>query len=286
MEEKFVSPVIVMCTNTEMLSERTHQMYDDKATNPYAEKGTLLEVLELCLEHSVGEDENNVMLDALIDVLSGDASNESLILFIKDIERSIMGNLERYKRLEKLDKIDSRLVIIGSHMMDFQKEKGDSGAYSPSKSSNNLAPLLDLLFLDNFSLYQIEDLKGEGSDRDQGGDVQPGDIQNSFVEGRHSSSRDEGDDEWKHGASTITRTNKLFFLGSLASLNGPGGTSPPRNRRSKAQELLRMGTRRRYPCASVLILGAIEDGHVLKDCRWREIGRMPQLVQLMLQLAH
>eukprot|EP01018_Ginkgo_biloba_P015361 Gb_24382 [translate_table: standard] len=102
------------------------------------------------------------MFDALIDVLSGEASKEPLILFIKDIERSIMGNLEHYKKLEQLDKTDSRLVIIGSHTMDFQKDKGNFGAYSPSKSGNNLAPLLDLSFLDNF-MSRIEDLKGEGS---------------------------------------------------------------------------------------------------------------------------
>eukprot|EP01018_Ginkgo_biloba_P017576 Gb_32071 [translate_table: standard] len=45
MEEKFVSPVIVMYANKWILSKKTHQMYDDKTADPYAEKCTLLEAV-------------------------------------------------------------------------------------------------------------------------------------------------------------------------------------------------------------------------------------------------
>lgn len=114
------------------------------------------------MEHSVGEDENKTMLDALIDVLSSEASKEPLVLFIKDVERSIIGNLEHYKKLEQLLKAECRVVIIGSHTMDFQKDKGNVGTYSTSKSGNSLAPLLDLSFLDNF-MSRLDDMKGEGS---------------------------------------------------------------------------------------------------------------------------
>uniref|UniRef100_A0A0C9RXX7 TSA: Wollemia nobilis Ref_Wollemi_Transcript_4876_3591 transcribed RNA sequence n=1 Tax=Wollemia nobilis TaxID=56998 RepID=A0A0C9RXX7_9CONI len=124
--------------------------------------GYFCNVLELRLEHSVGEDENKIMFDALIDILSGEASKEPLVLFIKDVERSMMGNLEHYKKLEQLDKAESRVVIIGSHTMDFQKDKGSFGTYSASKSGNSLAPLLDLPFLDNF-MSRLEDIKGESS---------------------------------------------------------------------------------------------------------------------------
>lgn len=124
--------------------------------------GYFCNVLELRLEHSVGEDENKTMLDALIDVLSSEASKEPLVLFIKDVERSIIGNLEHYKKLEQLFKAESRVVIIGSHTMDFQKDKGNVGTYSTSKSGNSLAPLLDLSFLDNF-MSRLDDMKGEGS---------------------------------------------------------------------------------------------------------------------------
>ena len=55
-------------------------------------------VLELRLEHSIGEDGNKTMLDALIDVLRSEASRKPLVLFIKDVERSIIGNLENYKK--------------------------------------------------------------------------------------------------------------------------------------------------------------------------------------------
>ncbi|GLJ44807.1 hypothetical protein SUGI_0942410 [Cryptomeria japonica] len=124
--------------------------------------GYFCNVLELRLEHSVGEDENKIMFDALIDLLGSEASKEPLLLFIKDVERSMMGNLEHYKKLEQLDKTESRVVIIGSHTMDFQKDKGSFGSYSTSKSGSSLAPLLDLPFLDNF-MSRIEDIKGESS---------------------------------------------------------------------------------------------------------------------------
>ncbi|KAH9310527.1 hypothetical protein KI387_025562, partial [Taxus chinensis] len=124
--------------------------------------GYFCNVLELRLEHSVGEDENKIMFDALIDILSSEASKEPLVLFIKDVERSMMGNLEHYKKLEQLDKAESRVVIIGSHTMDFQKDKGAFGSYSTSKSGSSLAPLLDLPFLDNF-MSRIEDIKGESA---------------------------------------------------------------------------------------------------------------------------
>ena len=59
-------------------------------------------MLELRLEHSVGEDGNKTMLDALTDVLSSEALKEPLVLFIKDVERSIIGNLEHYKKFNPL----------------------------------------------------------------------------------------------------------------------------------------------------------------------------------------
>ena len=95
------------------------------------------------MEHFVGEDENKTMLYALIDVsffqvcfdnisfmfrngsccsmgcgwkvLSSESSKEPLVIFIKDVEISITGNLEHCKKLEQLFKAESRVVIIGSH---------------------------------------------------------------------------------------------------------------------------------------------------------------------------
>lgn len=56
-------------------------------------------------------------------VLLVEASKEPLILFIKNVEKSIIGNFERYMKLERLERTDARLVVIGSHTSDLQKEK-------------------------------------------------------------------------------------------------------------------------------------------------------------------
>eukprot|EP00249_Psilotum_nudum_P021318 c28064_g2_i2 orf=544-3357(-) len=121
--------------------------------------GYFCNVSELRLEHSHVEDADKLILESLIDIVTSEASKEPLILFIKDIEKSIVGNIEHYRKLEQLNKTDARLVVIGSHTSDFQKEKGSSSAAS-SKSGNKLTALLELSFLDNL-ISRFEDLKGE-----------------------------------------------------------------------------------------------------------------------------
>lgn len=57
----------------------------------------------------------------MIQVLKTEAQKEPLILFIRNVEKSILGNFERYIKLETLK--DVRLVVIGSHTSDQTKEK-------------------------------------------------------------------------------------------------------------------------------------------------------------------
>ena len=57
----------------------------------------------------------------LLQVLKTEAQKDPLILFIRNVEKSILGNFERYIKLETLK--DVRLVVIGSHTSDQQKEK-------------------------------------------------------------------------------------------------------------------------------------------------------------------
>ena len=56
-----------------------------------------------------------------IQVLKTEAQKDPLILFIRNVEKSILGNFERYIKLETLK--DVRLVVIGSHTSDQSKEK-------------------------------------------------------------------------------------------------------------------------------------------------------------------
>lgn len=54
-------------------------------------------------------------------VLKTEVQKDPLILFIRNVEKSILGNFERYMKLETLK--DLRLVVVGSHTSDHQKEK-------------------------------------------------------------------------------------------------------------------------------------------------------------------
>lgn len=56
-----------------------------------------------------------------VQVLKTEAQKDPLILFIRNVEKSILGNFERYIKLETLK--DVKLVVIGSHTSDQQKEK-------------------------------------------------------------------------------------------------------------------------------------------------------------------
>lgn len=120
--------------------------------------GYFCNVNELRLEPP-GEDVDKLVLESLFEVLKTEAQKEPLILFIRNVEKSILGNFERYIKLETLK--DVRLVVIGSHTSDQQKEKGNAGTSSSSKAGNNVTALLDLSFLDHLA-SRMEDYKGEG----------------------------------------------------------------------------------------------------------------------------
>uniref|UniRef100_A0A7I4C6K4 AAA+ ATPase domain-containing protein n=1 Tax=Physcomitrium patens TaxID=3218 RepID=A0A7I4C6K4_PHYPA len=82
--------------------------------------GYFCNVSELRLEPP-GEDIDKLILESLFDILKTEAQKDPLILFIRNVEKSILGNFERYMKLETLK--DLRLVVIGSHTSDQQKEK-------------------------------------------------------------------------------------------------------------------------------------------------------------------
>lgn len=120
--------------------------------------GYFCNVSELRLEPP-GEDVDKLVLESLFEVLKTEAQKDPLILFIRNVEKSILGNFERYIKLETLK--DVRLVVIGSHTSDQQKEKGNSGSPTSTKVGNNVTALLDLSFLDHLA-SRMEDYKGDG----------------------------------------------------------------------------------------------------------------------------
>jgi hypothetical protein len=78
-------------------------------------------------------------------VVKAESQKEPLILFIRNVEKSIIGNFERYMKLESLK--ENRLVVIGSHTLDQHKDKGHSISSISTKGGHNVTALLDLSFL-------------------------------------------------------------------------------------------------------------------------------------------
>ncbi|RVX20471.1 Protein MSP1 [Vitis vinifera] len=106
----------------------------------------------LRLDSSSSDDVDKLALNELFEVASNESKSSPLILFIKDIEKSIVGNPEAYAAFKsKLDNLPENIVIIGSHtQMDSRKEKSHPGGLLFTKFGSNQTALLDLAFPDNF----------------------------------------------------------------------------------------------------------------------------------------
>ncbi|CAM6014974.1 unnamed protein product [Sphagnum balticum] len=120
--------------------------------------GFFSNVSELRLEPP-GTDMDKLVLESLFEVVKAESQKEPLILFIRNVEKSIIGNFERYMKLESLK--ENRLVVIGSHTLDQHKDKGHSISSISTKGGHNVTALLDLSFLDQLA-SRMEDHKGEG----------------------------------------------------------------------------------------------------------------------------
>lgn len=70
----------------------------------------------------------------IIQVLSSESKKSPFILFIREVEKSILGNFERYAAVKKkLEKLEGSVVVIGSHSVsDSRKEKVISYYLSPN----------------------------------------------------------------------------------------------------------------------------------------------------------
>ena len=78
-----------------------------------------------------------------------------LILFVKDIEKSMAGNTNAYTSLKsKVENLPSNVVVIGFHtQMDNCKEKSHLGGLLSTKFGANQTALLYLAFPDNFGRF-------------------------------------------------------------------------------------------------------------------------------------
>ncbi|XP_061347251.1 uncharacterized protein LOC133292818 [Gastrolobium bilobum] len=104
----------------------------------------------LRVDGSGGDDIDRVAINEIFEVASNQSKSGALVLFIKDIEKAMVGNSEVLK--SKFESLPKNVVVIGSHtQLDNRKEKTQPGGLLFTKFGSNQTALLDLAFPDNFS---------------------------------------------------------------------------------------------------------------------------------------
>ncbi|KAK9071829.1 hypothetical protein SSX86_008258 [Deinandra increscens subsp. villosa] len=106
----------------------------------------------LRLDSSSADDIEKLAINELFEVAVKESKNSSLLLFVKDIEKSMLGNPEAYSSFKsKLENLPGNVVVIASHtQMDSRKEKSPSGGLLFTKFGSNHTTLLDLAFPNDF----------------------------------------------------------------------------------------------------------------------------------------
>ncbi|KAJ8749618.1 hypothetical protein K2173_026267 [Erythroxylum novogranatense] len=99
-----------------------------------------------------GVEDDRLAISEIFEVVSIESKNTPLVLFLKDIEKSVVGNQDAYSGLKsKIETLPDRVIVIGSHtQMDNRKEKSHPGGLLFTKFGSNQTALLDLTFPDNF----------------------------------------------------------------------------------------------------------------------------------------
>ncbi|XP_057438999.1 uncharacterized protein LOC130730870 isoform X2 [Lotus japonicus] len=114
-------------------------------------QGYFCNVIDLRLENSGVEELDKILINTLFEVVLSESRNAPFILFMKDAEKSIVGNGDPYSFKSKLEKLPDNVVVIGSHTQsDSRKEKSHPGGLLFTKFGSNQTALLDLAFPDSF----------------------------------------------------------------------------------------------------------------------------------------
>nr|XP_043637759.1 uncharacterized protein LOC122608730 isoform X2 [Erigeron canadensis] len=104
----------------------------------------------LRLDSSSADDIEKLAINEVFEVAEKESESSSLLLFVKDIEKSMLGNTEAYNSFKsKLENAPGNVVVIASHtQMDNRKEKSHAGGLLFTKFANQTT-LFDLAFGDS-----------------------------------------------------------------------------------------------------------------------------------------
>ncbi|XP_022137420.1 uncharacterized protein LOC111008871 isoform X6 [Momordica charantia] len=114
--------------------------------------GYFCNVADLRLENSGVEELDKILIDILFEAVFSESRNSPFILFMKDAEKSLVGNLDSYSTFKSgLERLPDNVIVIGSHThTDNRKEKSHPGGLLFTKFGSNQTALLDLAFPDSF----------------------------------------------------------------------------------------------------------------------------------------
>ncbi|RID75575.1 hypothetical protein BRARA_B02612 [Brassica rapa] len=110
----------------------------------------------LRLDGSSGDDADRLAVNEIFEVALSEGEGGSLILFLKDIEKSLVGNSDVYATLKsKLENLPENIVVMASQtQLDSRKEKSHPGGFLFTKFGGNQTALLDLAFPDVGKLHE------------------------------------------------------------------------------------------------------------------------------------
>ncbi|XAR67906.1 Adenosinetriphosphatase [Bertholletia excelsa] len=114
-------------------------------------RGFFCNVNDLRLD-AMREDMDKLLINTLFETVHSESRTSPFILFMKDAEKSIGGNVDLCNIFRsKLDKLPDNVVILCSHAQpDSRKEKSHPGGLLFTKFGSNQTALLDLAFPDSF----------------------------------------------------------------------------------------------------------------------------------------
>ncbi|MED6155223.1 hypothetical protein PIB30_003413 [Stylosanthes scabra] len=114
------------------------------------DRGFFCSANNLLRDGSGGDDFDKIAVNDIFEVVSNEGKSGALIVFIKDIEKAVIGNLDILK--SKLETLPQNVVVIGSHtQLDGRKDKTTHAGILLTKLGGNPAALLDLSFPDKFT---------------------------------------------------------------------------------------------------------------------------------------
>ncbi|CAN1353290.1 Outer mitochondrial transmembrane helix translocase [Linum perenne] len=112
------------------------------------DRGFFCAANSLRLDSAGGEESDRLAVNELFEVALSESKAGPLIVFLKDIEKSVAGNQDAYAALKsKMENLPDKVIVIGSHaQLDSRKEKSQPGGLLFTKFGSNHTALLDFAF--------------------------------------------------------------------------------------------------------------------------------------------